>query len=84
MPLSRDGNGQLRLLCASHAACIVHAEEPSTASTMRAIVGFWALLEIKAPVPDANGRIGNLALPARAFRCEVCGYLELYDAAKTA
>ena len=59
-------------------------ETHATETTMHAIVGFYALLEIAAPVTDARGRILDRALPARVFRCAICGYLELYDAAKTA
>ena len=90
MPLIR-ARDTLELVCINRVACDPHAPPHDSATTMRTIEGFFALVEIAAPLKDEQGQILNPSrkgerqvLPARVFRCAVCGYLELYDAQKTA
>ena len=89
MPLVR-ARDTLELVCINRDACVLHAPA-NDPSTMRVIDGFFALIEIATPLKDEQGQILNpvrknerQVLPARVFRCSVCGYLELYDAMKTA
>jgi hypothetical protein len=73
----REENGVLVLRCINE-----HAPRPIDVvpgghahTTMRRLDGLWGLPEAR-DVPQANLR----AMPLRAFRCAVCGYVETYHA----